>query len=221
MLNSFTGWGGEIPAFINTTVVNRAVGGRSARSFTVEGKFKEVLGLVTAGDIVVVEFGHNDGGSLKPVDNGRTACPGAGSETCNSTYLGASVIVKTFPTYLTEAGKAFAAKGAEVVFSSMTPNNIWEDGTGAYTPSRFTDYARQSAKAVGNGSTFVDHGLYTAKAFQALGATKVNAIYPQDHTHTNQAGAVIVAEAFAQAVACAKDPNLLPFMNSKEPNSAC
>lgn len=170
---------------------------------------------------MIIEFGHNDGGSLSKADNGRTVCAGAGSETCKSTFKGQAVVVKTFPAYLTEAGKAFAAKGAKVIFSSMTPNNIWEGGSGAYTPSRFTEYANQSAIAVGQGSTFVDHGLYTAKAYKALGAAKVNAVYPQDHTHTNDAGAKIVAEAFVKAVLCAQDPNLMPYMKSQEPNGAC
>lgn len=103
----------------------------------------------------------------------------------------------------------------------MTPNNIWEGGVGTYTAGRFSEYAKASAKAVGQGSTFVDHGLYTAKAYQALGAAKVNALYPVDHTHTNDAGAVVVAEAFAKAVLCAQDPNLLPFMKSHTAKGAC
>lgn len=214
--NLFIGWGEKIQPFVNIPIVNKAIGGRSARSYTVEGRFKAVAELVTAGDIVVIEFGHNDGGSLSKNDNGRTDCPGAGSETCKSTYNGKAVTVKTFQAYLTEAGNLFAAKGAKVVFSSMTPNNIWEGGSGAYTASRFTDSANAAAKAVGKGSTFVDHGLYTAKAYKALGATKVNAMYPQDHTHTNDAGAKVVAEAFAKAVLSAKDANLLQYMKSQE-----
>lgn len=167
-----------------------------------------------------MEFGHNDGGSLKKGDNGRTDCPGSGSETCQSVYQRHEVTVKTFSAYLIAAGNEFAAKGAKVVFSSMTPNNIWESKDGTYTPGRFVNYAMECAKAV-PGATFVDHGLYTAKAYKALGAQKVNALYPVDHTHTNDEGAHIVASAFARAVLCARNPTLLPYMKTEGTNATC
>jgi rhamnogalacturonan acetylesterase len=199
---------------MDLAVINKAIGGRSARSYTVEGRFKAIAEVITSGDIVVIEFGHNDGGSLS-TDNGRTDCPGAGAQTCQSKYKGETLTVKTFPTYLTDAGNMFAAKGAKVVFSSMTPNNIWESGSGAYTSSRFTDYAKACAAAVGKGATFVDHGTYVAKAYKSLGKAKVDAMYPQDHTHTDDKGAQVVAEAFVKAVLCAKDANLADHVKSK------
>lgn len=200
---------------MDLTVVNKAIGGRSARSYTVEGRFQEIAKVITSGDIVIIEFGHNDGGSLSK-DNGRTDCPGEGAQTCQSKFKGETVTVKTFPAYMTEAGNLFAAKGAKVVFSSMTPNNIWEGGSGAYTPSRFTEYAKACAKTVGRGATFVDHGTFVAKAYKSLGKAKVDAMYPQDHTHTDDKGAKVVAEAFAKAVLCAKDANLAKHINLKD-----
>ena len=82
------GWGEYLrysfdPA--SATVSNRAIAGRSARSFSREGRFDAVAKEVKAGDWVVIEFGHNDGGSLS-TDNGRSDCFGAGNETCASTY---------------------------------------------------------------------------------------------------------------------------------------
>jgi rhamnogalacturonan acetylesterase len=65
-------------------VVNKAFAGRSARSFTREGRFDDIGKLLKKGDFVVIEFGHNDGTS-KP-DNGRSDCPGSGTETCKYTY---------------------------------------------------------------------------------------------------------------------------------------
>lgn len=202
---TLVGWGQYAQPFFSVPVVNKAIGGRSARSYTGEGRFNEVAKLVQPGDTVVIEFGHNDGGSLKN-DNGRSDFSGTGSETCNSQYKGKQVVVQTFPTYMLNAGKLFTSKQAHVVFSSMTPNNIWEGGKGTYAPSRFTEFARDAAKAIGKGASFVDHGAYVAKEYKALGASKVNALYPQDHTHTNEAGAKIVAKAFIQALVAANDP---------------
>lgn len=117
------GWGHHLRYSLSVPVVNKAVAGRSARSYTVEGRFQAIADLLVAGDFVVIEFGHNDGGSLTHNDNGRTDCPGAGSEICTSTYDKEAETVLTYPAYITNAGKLFAAKGAKVVVSSPTPNN--------------------------------------------------------------------------------------------------
>jgi rhamnogalacturonan acetylesterase len=197
------GWGQHLQPHMTIPVVNRAIGGRSARSYTVEGRFNDVARSVQPGDFVVIEFGHNDGGSLAK-DNGRTDCPGAGNQTCQSTYGGRKVTVLSFPAYLINAGKLMASKGAKVVYSSMTPNNIWE-GNGSYSPSRFTDYARQAAKSV-SGASFVDHGRAVANSYRKLGKGKTNALYPQDHTHTSPQGAKVVAEAFVTEVLAERNP---------------
>ena len=64
------GWGAPLVNLVNLPVVNNAIAGRSARSFTREGRFTAMAQNVQAGDFVVIEFGHNDGGSLTPTDNG-------------------------------------------------------------------------------------------------------------------------------------------------------
>jgi len=78
------GWGQYLHYSLKIPVVNKAFAGRSARSFTREGRFDDIGNLLKKGDFVVIEFGHNDGAS-KP-DNGRSDCPGSGTETCQYTY---------------------------------------------------------------------------------------------------------------------------------------
>ena len=51
------------------------------------------------------------------------------------------------------------------------------------------------------GVYFVAHEAYAAQAMKNLGSAKVNAGYPNDHTHTSPAGAKLAAQAFAQAIA--------------------
>jgi rhamnogalacturonan acetylesterase len=87
----------------SATVSNRAIGGRSARSFTREGRFDEVGREVKAGDWVIIEFGHNDGGSLNN-DNGRSDCFGAGSETCQTTYKYVAPFLVSFLSLLLKGG---------------------------------------------------------------------------------------------------------------------
>ncbi|KAF2198233.1 SGNH hydrolase [Delitschia confertaspora ATCC 74209] len=195
------GWGHYLQYSLTPAVSNKAVAGRSARSYTVENRFATLVSTVQTNDIVIIEFGHNDGGSLS-TDNGRTDCPGAGNETCTSTYQGKQVTVLTYPAYLVNAGRALVAKGAKVIISSPTPNNPWEGGSFSYAPSRFTTYARDAASKIGSNAMFVDHGTYTANIFKALGKAKVDKFFPNDHTHTSPEGADTVSKAFVKAVLC-------------------
>lgn len=193
------GWGQYLGKYVTIPVVNKAIGGRSARSFFNEGRFTEMEKLVTAGDIVIIEFGHNDGGSPSSAsENGRSDCPGTGSETCKSGKNGETVY--TFGHYIEAAAKSYIAKGASVIISSQTPNNVWEGGQYSSAPSRFVAYAATAAKNVGTGSSFVDHFQAVANMYFKLGSTKTNALYPKDHTHTSPGGADLSAQAFAQAI---------------------
>lgn len=195
------GWGQYISKYLNIAVVNKAIGGRSSRSYTNEGRFQEVANLVKAGDVVVIEFGHNDVGSPNGAnDNGRSVCGGAGTEVCTSGKTGEKVY--TFVFYVIQAAKLFTAKGATVVLSSHTPNNLWISGT--FTPGhdRFIGYQVTARNALASSAvTFVDHYEAVVKGYKKLGAAGTNAFYPTDHKHTNPAGADFSAQAFAQAIA--------------------
>lgn len=180
-------------------MVNKAIAGRSARSYTDEGRFSDIAKLLQPDDIVVIEFGHNDGGSPNSAsDNGRSDCPGAGSETCKSGKTGATVY--TFNHYVEAAAKTFVSKGAKVIFSSQTPNNPFETGKFVYGAPRFVGYMAAAAKDIGNSASFVDHFEAVVDLYLKLGSAKTNALYPQDHTHTSPDGADLVAQAFVEAV---------------------
>ncbi|PYP80037.1 MAG: GntR family transcriptional regulator [Gemmatimonadetes bacterium] len=58
-----TGWGEALqPCFDSTEVriANRAMNGRSTRSFVAEGRWKAILDSLKTGDYVFIQFGHND-----------------------------------------------------------------------------------------------------------------------------------------------------------------
>ena len=180
-------------------MVNKAKAGRSARSYSVESRFDEIASLIKPNDFVVIEFGHNDGGSLSATsDNGRTDCPGAGAQTCNTNVQKG---ILTYPAYLHNATDRFTKLGAGVIIASPTPDNPWEGGKFAYGPNRFTTYGNSTASAF-RQAKFVDHGTFVANAFEKLGLTEVMAFYPKDHTHTSPMGADVVAQAFVKGVAC-------------------
>ncbi|WP_224998981.1 rhamnogalacturonan acetylesterase [Cesiribacter sp. SM1] len=61
------GWGQYFQELFcsDVRVVNKAIGGRSTKSFIAEGRWQSLLEEVEKGDWVFVQFGHNDG-SNKP-----------------------------------------------------------------------------------------------------------------------------------------------------------
>jgi lysophospholipase L1-like esterase len=58
------GWGNKLPLFIpdSVRVVNKAVCGRSSKSFVEEGRLEEILQMIKPGDYLFIQFGHNDSG---------------------------------------------------------------------------------------------------------------------------------------------------------------
>ena len=56
------GWGQQLPNFFTEEVriINKAKGGRSTKSFIDEGRFQEVLEVLSEGDYLFIQFGHND-----------------------------------------------------------------------------------------------------------------------------------------------------------------
>ena len=58
----FRGWGWALPEFVapGVKVENHAMSGRSSLSFVNEGRFKPVQERMQKGDLLLIQFGHND-----------------------------------------------------------------------------------------------------------------------------------------------------------------
>ncbi|WFA06604.1 rhamnogalacturonan acetylesterase [Bacillus sp. HSf4] len=56
------GWGQAFPLFFTdeARIVNLAKGGASSNRFITEGRLADIAGRLTAGDYVLIQFGHND-----------------------------------------------------------------------------------------------------------------------------------------------------------------
>lgn len=63
-----TGWGQMLPCGLtgDVRVENRAMGGRSTKSFIAEGRWDKIMADVKPGDVVLIQFGHNDASQNKP-----------------------------------------------------------------------------------------------------------------------------------------------------------
>jgi pectinesterase len=58
-----TGWGEMLPQYFDSKKVkidNRALNGRSTKSFIAEGEWKKIIDALKPGDYVFIQFGHND-----------------------------------------------------------------------------------------------------------------------------------------------------------------
>jgi lysophospholipase L1-like esterase len=63
-----TGWGQMLKCGLapDVEVVNRAMGGRSTRTFLSEGRWDKIIADSRPGDVVLIQFGHNDSSTNKP-----------------------------------------------------------------------------------------------------------------------------------------------------------
>jgi hypothetical protein len=78
------GWGNPVAAWFDpakVNVVNRAVGGLSSRTYITSGHWERTLAVVKRGDIVVMQFGHNDASPSTTTSRARGTIRGVGDET--------------------------------------------------------------------------------------------------------------------------------------------
>src|SRR6476620_301181 len=115
------GWGQELAQFFDPkkiNVVNRAIGGRSSRTFQNEGRWDKVLAELKPGDFVLIQFGHNDVGKYDdPAEKERPSLHGEDDQTAEVTKQnGTKETVHTFGWYMRKYGNDAKAKGASVIF---------------------------------------------------------------------------------------------------------
>lgn len=62
------GWGQFLACGLKpgALVINRAIGGRSTKSFIAEGRWDRLMAEIRPGDTVLIQFGHNDATRAKP-----------------------------------------------------------------------------------------------------------------------------------------------------------
>ena len=177
-------------------VVNRARGGRSSRTFITEGLWAELLADVKAGDVVVIQFGHNDGGSINEEPPGSTrptrargSLPGLGeaSVEIDNVVTHQHETVYTFGHYMRQMIDDVRAKGANPVLVSLTLRNLRDDhgrlerGSGLYG-----GWTYQLAKE--KDVPFIDLTHNLADVFDAMPKEAVNALFEQDYVHFNAKG---------------------------------
>ena len=185
-----TGWCMAFPAFVDNQVEvkNRAVNGRSTKSFIAEGRWKAVLDSLKRGDYVFIQFGHND---EKVQDTTRYTEP-----------------FTTYAENLERFVRETREKGAHPILFTPIVRRKFENGFLTDTHGNYPVAVRQVAAEW--NVPLVDLQFLTAGAVTALGDEASKAIYlwtpptdrfqqgRKDDTHLKVEGARLVAKLAAQ-----------------------
>jgi lysophospholipase L1-like esterase len=216
------GWGDHFAQFFDTSrinVANRAIAGRSARSYIDEGHWATTLGEMKSGDFLLLQMGHNDGGDLggaKP----RGDLKGIGDDTQDvaqtvGPFAGKIETIHTFGWYLRKMIDDAKAKGVHPILLTPTIRNIWSapDGSPCGAPTQpacpagshierdmgsYNDWVRQVAAQ--EQIPVLELGTVEADRLEALGPEKTAPLFPKDHTHTSPEGADLVAQCVATTI---------------------
>jgi hypothetical protein len=191
------GWGEPLVNLFDTTrinVDNRAIGGRSSRSYIMENQWAETLAFVKPGDIILFQWGHNDDGPLDDPARARGSIHGVGAETkeVDNPILKINETVHTYGWYLRKYVEDTKAKGAIPIICSPIPRKTWNDGKVVRNAANYGGWARQVAEQ--DHVAFIDLNEIIARKYDALGEVAVEPLFADPHTHTSRAGAELNAE---------------------------
>ncbi|MEU4654365.1 rhamnogalacturonan acetylesterase [Streptomyces sp. NPDC023723] len=174
-----TGWGMAAPFFLreDLRVANHAVNGRSSKSFADEGRLEVILAEIRPGDLLLIQFAHNDEKSEDPV---RYTEPWT-----------------TYQEYLRKYVDGARERGARPVLVTPVERRRF-DAAGTAQPSHGEYPAAMRALAAEEGVALLDVQALSLALWQRLGVEGTKTYFnwtatEQDNTHFNPPGAVEVA----------------------------
>ncbi len=195
------GWGERLDTHIDAQhlqLANHAMGGRSTRTFLREGRWDAVRAQLKPGDVVLIQFGHNDGGRVgDPAAKQRGVLPGTAEDLAQEVLPDGSVeVVRSFGAYLQRyVREALDAGAVPVVLSPVPHKDRWQTGRD------FEDFAAWGRTvAQREGALFIDLTLIVTEAYRALGAAGVEPLFADARTHTSDQGARVNAACVAQGL---------------------
>jgi lysophospholipase L1-like esterase len=178
-----TGWGMALPCFLREQleVANHAVNGRSSKSFVDEGRLEVVLEAIRPGDLLLIQFGHNDEKSADPT---RYTEPWT-----------------TYQDYLRQYVDGARAHGARPVLATPVERRKF-DADGNAVPTHGDYPAAMRALAEEEHVALLDIQALSIALWQRLGVEETKKYFnwtatEQDNTHFNPPGAIAVARLVA------------------------
>lgn len=202
---------------------NQAKAGRSTRTYIDEDRWDEVYNSLQKGDVVLIQFGHNDIGGIK--DGKERGVIASAKDSCAVYRMESSGIyqvIYSYGWYLKKMIRDTQEKGAIPVLLSLTPRNEWHEGNGqsrgfiypvkektgkSYIERRnetYGSWCRTVARET--GCEFVDIHNITANALDKMGPKKAASYFKNDHTHTSLKGAQLNAQSLAKGLRDIQSP---------------
>lgn len=183
----FRGWGWALPRYVRNgvTVKNYAFSGRSSRSFWEEGRFEPVEKEIGKGDLLLIQFGHND-----EKDDHRHTDPDTTFPQWLWRYCECALSKHAQPVLLTPVSRRFFVGGGSMLYThGEYPQAIRKLAAEKQIP--LCDLKKDSRELfIGLGEE------KTAELFVRL-APGEHSDHPQGHddkTHFNAVGADVICQ---------------------------
>ncbi|WP_460523528.1 rhamnogalacturonan acetylesterase [Flindersiella endophytica] len=190
------GWGQMLNRYFTSdvTVTNRAIGGRSSRTFIQEGRLATILSQIQPGDYLFVQFGHNDASINIPE---RYTSPADYKEYLRNDYI-----------------RGARAKGAIPVIVTPVSRLSYNTSTGQFNVS-FPEYVNAAiAVAQEENAKLIDLSASSRAYLNSIGPDYAKEVflhtdpgeYPNrpdgtaDNTHFQKYGALQMARLVARGV---------------------
>lgn len=203
------GWGQVLPTYLkgNILVQNHAMNGRSTKSFVDEGRWDEVMNRARKGDIVVLQFGHND---AKEADPKRYAS------------------VEDYARNLTRMIREAQDRKMRVILCTPVCRRYFKDGVFCLNHGGYPDAARKVAGEM--QVPLIDMEMLTRDWLTGVGDEASKAYYmhvaageyekfPEgktDNTHYRESGALVAAGLFVQALEKQGIQWMQPYLNYQQ-----
>jgi lysophospholipase L1-like esterase len=192
--NPMYGWGQVLQSFLPSGVVveNYAKDGRSTRSFLAEGRWEHVLETLTAGDWVIIQFGHNDQKKKQP-----------------ELYTDPDTDYREFLIKFIEETRE---KGAQPILATSIYRRYFKQEKVYHTLGEYPRVTREVAEALDvplvdlnqmTGELLTQYGIDGSEDLFVHLEPGENEYYPEgrhDNSHLSELGANEVAELFVGGV---------------------
>jgi lysophospholipase L1-like esterase len=165
-----------------------------------QGHWARALTLMKRGDVVLMQFGHNDNGPLNDTSRARGTIKGTGNEVeeIENLLTGQHEEVHSYGWYLRKYIRDANARGIVPIVCSPVPRKMWKEGRIVRSTDSYAGWAKQIAEEESAG--FIDLNERVARRYEQLGESEVDRLFADAHTHTTRAGAELNAEIVVEAL---------------------
>lgn len=191
------GWGAYLQNSLDSNKVivqNKVMGGTSSRSFWTGGLWEKVRPFIQPGDIVLIQFGHNDGTPSTLRGTGDDSAQVTNPRTKKTEW------VHSFGWNIRKYIRETKAKGGIPIVITLVPRDMWKDGKVDRVAQEYVGWDKEVAAQ--EKVDVIDLNKIIADHYDELGQEKVMSTFftEKDHTHTILAGAQYSAKCVIEGL---------------------